>query len=279
MTSETHGRGIVARIRIDKPGKETAHYDVTELDREMLIRACAHEGKPHVEVVRCLLQRFAWLYDTTLQYDRLQDLVQAYVQPINPKWFSNGSKHKKYISRLLRKGQHGNVADQKRRAKNRERYASEPIAAIDGRYTAFVDTVLAGSGDWSHMQGAIHYRAGQGLDNTEGQELATDFAEEREHWWVADVGHGFKAGVNWFFGVGSSKGLDLSVWAVGEVPTRDVETMKDDLMQAVAESAKAMGEARDALNGMDDIDLARLAAATMAVLVTRMDLAKKASDD
>ena len=162
-----------------------------------------------------MLQRFAWLYPK--YYQRMEDFVEAYVQPINPDWFPNGHRLLREVARLKSRGSHGKAQDQVRRARNRAAYATEPMDRIDGRYRTIVQRVLEDTADWSHIQGAIHYRAGLGMNDVEGESLALDFAEDRgDGWFSIDAGHGFKAGTTWFFGVGSSRKLELTTELIGQ---------------------------------------------------------------
>ena len=62
-------------------------------DALWLARAVEREGAPRDLVAQTLVNRWAWLADQAPgMYPRLQDLVRAYAQPVNPAWFPGGSK-------------------------------------------------------------------------------------------------------------------------------------------------------------------------------------------
>lgn len=56
-----------------------------------LSRAVESEGEPRDLVAQVLVNRWAWLSDYRPgAYPRLADLVRAYAQPVNPRWFPQG---------------------------------------------------------------------------------------------------------------------------------------------------------------------------------------------
>ncbi len=83
-----------ATTRIVSPGGKTLRWD--EDDRLWLLRAVEAEGAPRDLVAQTLVNRWAWLSDTTPgRYFKLSELVRAYAQPVNPAWFSDGALFRK----------------------------------------------------------------------------------------------------------------------------------------------------------------------------------------
>jgi hypothetical protein len=72
---------------------------VTGEDLLWLARAVEAEGEPRVLVAQTLVNRWAWLLDQHPGlFPRLQDLVRAYAQPVNPRWFPGGDLLQKAIA-------------------------------------------------------------------------------------------------------------------------------------------------------------------------------------
>lgn len=68
-------------------------------DQLWLLRAVEAEGAPRDLVAQTLVNRWAWLSDTTPgRYFKLAELVRAYAQPVNPAWFESGGLFKKQFS-------------------------------------------------------------------------------------------------------------------------------------------------------------------------------------
>lgn len=75
---------------------------IDDADRLWLSRAVEAEGQPRAHVAQTLVNRWAWLLDKgETAYPRLQDLVRAYAQPVNPRWFPGGDLYQAQIDRLL----------------------------------------------------------------------------------------------------------------------------------------------------------------------------------
>lgn len=83
-----------ASTRIVSPAGKLLRWD--EDDRLWLSRAVEAEGAPRDLVAQTLVNRWAWLADTTPgRYFKLSELVRAYAQPVNPAWFPNGGLFRK----------------------------------------------------------------------------------------------------------------------------------------------------------------------------------------
>lgn len=68
---------------------------VTPTDVLWLKRAVEAEGPPRPLVAQTLVNRWAWALDRGVdRYPRLQDMVRAYAQPVNPRWYEDGDLHK-----------------------------------------------------------------------------------------------------------------------------------------------------------------------------------------
>ncbi len=71
--------------------KNTKPYAPTSQDRLWLLRAVVAEGKPHHDVARTLVNLFM-LQRSKGNKQTLSELVRAYAQPVNPRWFADGDK-------------------------------------------------------------------------------------------------------------------------------------------------------------------------------------------
>lgn len=69
--------------------KNAPPYVVTEEDKLWLSRAVAAEGKPYAQVARALVNLFM-LQRSKGNTQSLAQLVRAYAQPVNPRWFPGG---------------------------------------------------------------------------------------------------------------------------------------------------------------------------------------------
>jgi hypothetical protein len=73
----------------------------TDEDRLWLLRAVEAEGEPRTLVAQTLVNRYAWLFEEVPgKYLTLTDLVRSYAQPVNPRWFPDGSAFKASIAKL-----------------------------------------------------------------------------------------------------------------------------------------------------------------------------------
>lgn len=79
-------------------GKQLA---IDDADRLWLARAVEAEGAPETLVAQTLVNRWANLADTLPGlYPTLTELVRAYAQPVNPRWFRGGDLHLERIATL-----------------------------------------------------------------------------------------------------------------------------------------------------------------------------------
>lgn len=181
-------------------------YSATDADALTLARAVAREGRPYDAVAWTLVQRFAWLWP---KYPTLAELVRAYAQPVNPRWFPDGDLHQRKIERLRRAGNAAGIVDEERRAANRVQYASRPWEELpESARLAALDAIEA-EGE-SPVPGAVHFRASaapKGASKKQGFERAQRYAAGRAD--LADVirlPEGYGQGVNWFFSTPGSTG-------------------------------------------------------------------------
>lgn len=91
----------------------------TDDDRLWLLRAVEAEGEPRALVAQTLVNRWAWLMDSSLRakYPTLTSLVRAYAQPVNPAWFPEG---KLFQESLLKMPEHQRAAATKRAVYRRD---------------------------------------------------------------------------------------------------------------------------------------------------------------
>jgi hypothetical protein len=183
-------------------------YPVSAKDKLVLTRAVAREGKPYDAVTWALIQRFAWLYPSGA-FETLADLVEAYAQPINPKWFPSGAKHKAAVRRARTEAQKEALED---RAERRLDYADATYDEIDEKYKNVVDSILAGN-KASPVLGAVHYRASTSDADTETEARRDQlvFAENRTDLKNPVYTSTAKRGTNWFFDVRGSDKLALDI--------------------------------------------------------------------
>ncbi len=95
-------------------------YAVTTDDRLWLLRAVQSEGPPQLDVARALVNLFCYL---RAYGDKraLADVVRAYAQPINPRWFTSGDL---YVASLAKAGSPQERATLVAKAQTRERVHS-----------------------------------------------------------------------------------------------------------------------------------------------------------
>lgn len=68
-------------------------YEVTDADRLWLLRAVQAEGPVQADVARALVNLFAFLRSQGDQRT-LTQVIRAYAQPVNPRWFQSGDLFK-----------------------------------------------------------------------------------------------------------------------------------------------------------------------------------------
>mgnify|MGYP007063403786 CR=1 FL=1 len=83
-------------IAIGTPGG--GRLPVGARDRLVLLRAVQAEGAPRPWVAQVLVNRAAWLNSRDPQtWPTVARAVEAYSQPINPRWFPAGDKHAAHV--------------------------------------------------------------------------------------------------------------------------------------------------------------------------------------
>lgn len=181
-------------------GKQSHVYTPTARDHHVLALAVANEGAPRESVAATLVQRFAWLWPT---YRTVASLVEAYSQPVNPRWRSDGDLHLAHLAQLTGAARE----DEIRRAHRRDRIASMRPGPVPRGIAA-----RALSGQLA-LPGAVHFRAPRGV----GPEAHADDAKRRKLVPIA-VPEGYSRSVNWFYGVRGSDGFRVEPGADGEEP-------------------------------------------------------------
>jgi len=90
---------------------------VTEGDRLWLARAVQAEGEPRKDVAQALVN----LWISSGSAGSLGDLVRAYAQPVNPRWFASGDLHRRALARAK---SHAEVVSMESAARKREKFHS-----------------------------------------------------------------------------------------------------------------------------------------------------------
>ena len=130
-------------------------YRVTPADRLWLLRAVAREGEPRARVAQTLVNRFVWLRSRgSSAYKTLADLVRAYAQPVNPRWFVAGDLYRAFVEA---NPDHWMAA--KSRALRREVYSRATSFTQDVR-AAVARALGVGSADINPS--TVHYLSSQG---------------------------------------------------------------------------------------------------------------------
>jgi hypothetical protein len=201
------------RLLIERGG-DHYEYTISNKDKLDLTRAVAKEGKQPEAVTWALLQRFAWLYPT---FSTLSDLVKAYAQPINPRWFPNGDKHIGYLAYLKKINANTDaIRRNEQLAKNRVLNSTATYDDISPKYIRLVDDVLGGKIKNS-IPGGVHYIASQVSPNTsEATAKATQqsFIAGRPDLKSALIIDSLTSGNNWFFDVEGSKNMNLTLMRI-----------------------------------------------------------------
>lgn len=186
-------------------------YEVTNNDKLTLYRSCAHEGNPQHAVCWSLLQRFTFIYP---KYKSLTSFLINYVQPINPTWFIDGSKHLAYITRLKKAYKSPEleikIQDAERRAVNRKKFSTAIVT--NKKYISIVEDIFNSSIP-SPNNSIIHYCASFADTNeTEimAKKHAISFGLKRDMVMV-DFGQSFLPGTNWFFSTKKSSNFKLRI--------------------------------------------------------------------
>lgn len=183
-------------------------YQVTPQDRLTLIRSVWREGRPQGAVAYTLLQRFTFLYP---KYRNLSTFIQAYSQPINPRWFPKGDLHLAAIKAV--KGEKQSIARLEAKAALRPTFASTPESKIPPRVVNLVDNVLTGRLK-SPVPTAVHFRGSKATTSdteTKAKRKAVAFAKKGGFGEIVPINAGYGAKVNWFF---SGNNLDKKLFTI-----------------------------------------------------------------
>lgn len=168
-------------------------------DLVMLARAIEHEGFPESGVGWTLLQRYAWLHMQGVT-PTLSRLIQAYAQPVNPRWFyPKGDLYLKEVQSLASQPEKQKVAIANGKA--RVQKASITWDKISDATKRVVASIVNNDRRGA-IDGAIHYWASRGPDFDTNQERKPGML-------LLDAGIGYGPGRNVFFadGSGLSKGF------------------------------------------------------------------------
>lgn len=107
------------------PNGAEVSYAPSADDELWLRRAVAGEGRVEAQVAQVLVNRFAYLLGTAVRtdgapfYPTLAEFVQAYAQPINPRWMRGGDKFEERFPDASREYQRKLEAGHARRAVHR----------------------------------------------------------------------------------------------------------------------------------------------------------------
>lgn len=161
-----------------------------------LARAVEYEGQPYEATAWALLQRWAWLYPG---FPKLATFIQAYAQPINPRWFPTGDLYRQSVARvqadtsLSREERESRLAEMAQRAQSRLAKARTPWERLNQRTIDVLNRVFR-PGSSSTVPGAVHYAQAKG-----SLEATRTWADARALT-VIDAGVGYSRGVNAFYG-------------------------------------------------------------------------------
>lgn len=193
--------GAKARVLLwtSKGNNKPMKYVLSNQDYLDLLRSVEFEGEPRDGVAWTLLQRFAFIYP---QYKTLSTFLRAYVQPINPRWFPSGAKHKEWYQKLISAGKLNEAQDETNRAARRVHHAQTPVEKISKATKEIVDTVF--SIPDSPVPGAVHYRAPtvQTKSVEEAKKARDDFG--KKHYLNKPVDYGNILRGNWFWTTAAS---------------------------------------------------------------------------
>lgn len=108
-------------------------YEPNGFDELWLLRAVEGEGGNPDRVAQTLVNRFAFLASTRPGlYPTLAELVQAYSQPVNPKWMEGGTLYEEAWRNANQTERAELFAASERRKRHRERdtFSQETTAAV-----------------------------------------------------------------------------------------------------------------------------------------------------
>jgi len=141
------------QLRPDVVTPRGQHLTWSDDDRLWLLRAIEAEGEPRALVAQVLVNRWAWLHDENAgKYPRLADLVRAYAQPVNPRWYPDGSL---FLDSIAKMPESQRPSAMKRAAIRRDVHSERTTFS-----QATIDAVRAALfGPVSIPLGALHFAA------------------------------------------------------------------------------------------------------------------------
>jgi len=188
-------------------GQKVVEYDADNTDALKLAQAVAREGQPYDAVAWTLVQRFALIFP---KYPTLAKFVEAYAQPVNPRWFPDGDLHIRRMKQL--EGNQKKQADEQRRASNRRGYADKRWEELPAFARTAALEAIAASGD-SPVPGSVHFRASMapsGSSKRASFDRAKRYADNRPDLSeVVRIPEGYGNKVNWFFRSAGSNALRM----------------------------------------------------------------------
>jgi hypothetical protein len=182
-------------------------YKLSDEDLLNLARAAYYEGKPEIDVIRTLLQRYAMLRSTGYgnQYPTLTRFLQSYVQPINPRWFPTGDLHLERVRQLVVAGKAKEAELENAAAKNRVKKATASWLAIPGAIRTLVSRVTEGKLVNSQPSYTVHYWASRASASMSREQARAHNQSLKPDMQIVDTGSGFGPGVNVFFNTPASR--------------------------------------------------------------------------
>lgn len=130
-------------------------YEPTAEDVLWLLRAVAHEGRPHERVARTLISGFMWAREhrTGWVARSLTDWVRAYAQPVNPRWLPGGDLYEARMQRARERRDHALMARFENQARRRR------AAVEQTEFPAHVVRAVAAALDSGRASPATDYAA------------------------------------------------------------------------------------------------------------------------
>jgi hypothetical protein len=190
-----------------KKGEKEYHYLLTETDILNLMRAVYKEGPDETAVAFTLLTRFAWIYPNYLSFS---EFVKNYAQPINPKWFPNGSKFKSYI-KTIKDNNTKKLLIQN--AKLRVKYSKYSKVEIDVGIVELIYDIL-NNNKINPVTGSVHFifsSANKNDSEETARQKQLEFANSHKHVDKPIYYKSSKSGNNWFFTANKSDNFKINI--------------------------------------------------------------------
>lgn len=203
-------------LLIFKSGGKKYNYSLTDSDILQLMRATYKEGSQKEAVAYTLLNRFAWLYPQGT-YKNLSSFISAYAQPINPKWFLNGSAYLAKIKVIKNKYSGSELKArldyEAKVAAQRKVNAELDISQIPDTTKKVVNGILNGNIK-NPVKGSVHFIASMANKNDNEEDSyrkQVEFASSR-----SDLKHAIrydsaKRANNWFFTTPGSENFTIQI--------------------------------------------------------------------